>query len=151
MDYYKVLEINPPATRDDLDKAYRRMVVKWHPDRHPVEKKAHAREVFKNIGEAYRILIGEQHNTETDYRYQYRDAAVEDLFRDFFEQVDRATAGMNDYYKRRNKRYTAEQEGRMYEGAPCPMECGGRLVKRRNRKTGEEFLGCSNYPKCKGY
>lgn len=30
----------------------------------------------------------------------------------------------------------------------CP-QCGGKLVKRKNRSTGESFLGCDNYPKCK--
>ena len=31
----------------------------------------------------------------------------------------------------------------------CPMSgCGGRLVVRINTDTEEEFLGCSNYPKC---
>jgi ssDNA-binding Zn-finger/Zn-ribbon topoisomerase 1 len=28
-------------------------------------------------------------------------------------------------------------------------QCGGKLVRRKNRATGETFLGCSNYPKCK--
>ena len=28
--------------------------------------------------------------------------------------------------------------------------CGGTRVKRVNGKTGQEFLGCSNFPKCKG-
>jgi len=30
----------------------------------------------------------------------------------------------------------------------CPY-CHGKLIKRMNRKTGEEFLGCTKYPKCK--
>ncbi|MEE1043854.1 MAG: topoisomerase DNA-binding C4 zinc finger domain-containing protein [Olegusella sp.] len=30
----------------------------------------------------------------------------------------------------------------------CPR-CGGKLLKRRNNKTGKYFLGCSNYPDCR--
>lgn len=31
----------------------------------------------------------------------------------------------------------------------CP-DCGARMVERTNRKTGESFLGCSQYPECTG-
>lgn len=34
------------------------------------------------------------------------------------------------------------------EGDDCPDCDDGKLVKRLNRGTGEDFLGCSNYPKC---
>ncbi|MFW9990763.1 MAG: DNA topoisomerase [Candidatus Odinarchaeota archaeon] len=33
------------------------------------------------------------------------------------------------------------------EDSPCPR-CGGKLVVRKNKKTGNNFLGCSSYPKC---
>lgn len=32
---------------------------------------------------------------------------------------------------------------------PCP-ECGGPMKERTNRSTGEIFLGCSDFPKCRG-
>lgn len=35
------------------------------------------------------------------------------------------------------------------DAAPCPR-CGGALVQRVNRSTGQRFLGCSNFPKCRG-
>lgn len=35
------------------------------------------------------------------------------------------------------------------DSAPCPR-CGGALVQRVNRSTGQRFLGCSNFPKCRG-
>ncbi len=38
-----------------------------------------------------------------------------------------------------------------YAGDPCPKGCDGTLVLRKNRTTGVEFLGCSSFPKCKGY
>ena len=36
----------------------------------------------------------------------------------------------------------------MHPDAECP-DCGARPVYRRNRATGEEFIGCSAYPKCR--
>jgi len=40
---------------------------------------------------------------------------------------------------------------RHHVGDSCPKGCGGTLVVRYNRTTGEPFLGCSSFPKCKGY
>ncbi len=37
----------------------------------------------------------------------------------------------------------------MVESQPCPR-CGSRMVVRRNRQTGEGFLGCTRYPECRG-
>ena len=39
----------------------------------------------------------------------------------------------------------------IHAGDPCPKGCGGFLVLRRNKTTGKGFLGCSSFPKCKGY
>ncbi len=37
----------------------------------------------------------------------------------------------------------------MLENLVCP-ECGGRMVSRTNKATGQRFWGCGNYPTCKG-
>ena len=44
------------ATEDDIKRAYRKLVMRWHPDRHPPEKKAFAEERFKRIQKAYKEL-----------------------------------------------------------------------------------------------
>lgn len=38
-----------------------------------------------------------------------------------------------------------------HAGDSCPKGCGGTLVVKYNRATGEPFLGCSSFPKCRGY
>eukprot|EP01098_Paradermamoeba_levis_P008599 TRINITY_DN3561_c0_g1_i2.p1 TRINITY_DN3561_c0_g1~~TRINITY_DN3561_c0_g1_i2.p1 ORF type:complete len:348 (-),score=94.32 TRINITY_DN3561_c0_g1_i2:114-1157(-) len=55
-DYYAVLKISRTATSDEIKKAYRKMALKWHPDRNPDNKK-HAEEKFKEIAEAYEVLM----------------------------------------------------------------------------------------------
>lgn len=52
MDYYEVLKVDRNASEDDLKKAYRKLAMKWHPDKNPIEKKE-AEAKFKQISEAY--------------------------------------------------------------------------------------------------
>nr|CAB3238741.1 dnaJ homolog subfamily B member 4-like [Phallusia mammillata] len=52
-DYYKVLGLTKSASEDDIKKAYRKMALKYHPDKN---KSAGAEEKFKEVAEAYEIL-----------------------------------------------------------------------------------------------
>ena len=51
VDYYNVLKVGRNATDDDLKKAYRKLAMKWHPDKNPNNKKE-AEAKFKQISEA---------------------------------------------------------------------------------------------------
>lgn len=58
-DYYKILGINKNASEDEIKKAYKKLALQWHPDRHANEsedKKKEAEEKFKEIAEAYSVL-----------------------------------------------------------------------------------------------
>lgn len=59
VDYYKVLQIDRNAKDDDLKKAYRKLAMKWHPDKNPNNKKD-AEAKFKTISEAYDVLSDPQ-------------------------------------------------------------------------------------------
>lgn len=54
-DFYDILEIKKNATDEDIKKAYRRLALKWHPDRNP-DNVTEANEKFKKISEAYHTL-----------------------------------------------------------------------------------------------
>lgn len=62
--YYEVLGVDRGASQDDIKKAYRRLAMKYHPDRNPGDKAAE--EKFKQIGEAYAILSDEQKRAAYD-------------------------------------------------------------------------------------
>lgn len=53
-DYYSVLGINKKASADEIKKAFRKLAVKYHPDRNPGDKQAENK--FKEISEAYEVL-----------------------------------------------------------------------------------------------
>lgn len=53
-DYYEVLGVSRDASAEDIKKAYRKMALKYHPDRNPGD--AAAEEKFKEAAEAYDVL-----------------------------------------------------------------------------------------------
>ncbi len=53
-DYYEVLGVNRNATNDELKKAYRKLALKYHPDKNPGDKTAEQR--FKEAANAYGVL-----------------------------------------------------------------------------------------------
>ncbi|WOK97260.1 hypothetical protein Cni_G05968 [Canna indica] len=59
VDYYKILGVDKGAKDDDLKKAYRKLAMRWHPDKNPNSKKE-AEAKFKQISEAYEVLSDPQ-------------------------------------------------------------------------------------------
>jgi curved DNA-binding protein len=83
-DYYQILGVNRQAGSDDLKKAYRRLAVRYHPDRNPGDRQAEDK--FKEISEAYAVLSDADNRRNYD-RFGHEGLAGhysrEDLFRNF--------------------------------------------------------------------
>lgn len=71
-DYYEVLGISKSATASEIKKAYRKMAIKYHPDKNPDNKEAE--EKFKQAAEAYEVLSDDNKKARYD---QYGHAAFE--------------------------------------------------------------------------
>ena len=54
-DYYEVLSVTRTATEEEVKRSYRKLAVKYHPDKNPDDP--HSEEKFKELGEAYDVLI----------------------------------------------------------------------------------------------
>lgn len=93
-DYYRTLGLNRNATQEGIKKAYRRLALKYHPDRNPNDREAE--EVFKEIGEAYAVLSDPEKRKTYDrfgsgqfrQRFQPEDIVRGFSFKDFFREFD---------------------------------------------------------------
>ena len=71
-DYYEVLGVSKNATESEIKKAYRKLAIKYHPDKNPDDKEAETK--FKEAAEAYEVLS----NSEKKQRYdQFGHAGVD--------------------------------------------------------------------------
>ena len=64
-DYYAILGVPKTASEEEIRKAYKKMALKWHPDRNRENKEA-AEKQFKEVAEAYEVLSDKQKRTIFD-------------------------------------------------------------------------------------
>lgn len=76
-DYYKILGVSENATTEEIKQAYKKLAMKYHPDRNPGDKEAE--EKFKEINEAYSVLSDPEKRKQYDQlrrigtAYEYKD------------------------------------------------------------------------------
>jgi DnaJ-class molecular chaperone len=110
-DYYKLLEVDRDASEEQIRKSYRKLALKYHPDRNPGYPEAE--EHFKKIAEAYGVLIDPVKRSEYDrwlgtgaqervagggFRYSqeeilqdlFKDPRFSQVFRDLFREFEKA-------------------------------------------------------------
>jgi len=93
-DYYKILEISPESGENDIRKAYRKLALKYHPDKHQEseESRLAAENTFKDISEAYSVLSDPKKKQRYDSGADLEDLAgpgemhvnVNEIFQQFF-------------------------------------------------------------------
>ena len=64
-DYYSILEVPKSATDDEIKKSYRKLALKWHPDKNQ-NNREEAEQKFKDIAEAYSVLSDKKKRAEYD-------------------------------------------------------------------------------------
>jgi len=163
-DYYEVLGVNRDAAEEDLKKAYRRLAMKWHPDRNPDNPRAE--EHFKEAKEAYEVLCDAQKRSAYD---QFGHAGVDphaaagagagmgghfgDIFSDIFGEIfGGARGGRSTVFRGADLRYnleiSLEQAAHGFETKvriPAMSSCD--ICKGSGARPGTQPTTC---PACRG-
>ena len=92
-DYYEVLGVDKSASADEIKKAYRKLVIKYHPDKNPGDKEAE--EKFKEAAEAYSVLSDADKKARYD---QFGHAGVEGAGPDFSGGFGNLNDILNDLF-----------------------------------------------------
>ena len=92
-DYYEVLGVDKSASADEIKKAYRKLAVKYHPDKNPGDKEAE--EKFKEAAEAYSILSDADKKAKYD---QFGHAGVDGAGPDFSGGFGNLNDILNDLF-----------------------------------------------------
>ena len=162
-DFYEILGINRDASNDEIKKAYRKLAMKYHPDRNPDNPKAE--EQFKEAKQAYEILSDAQKRAAYD---QYGHAGVDpqagmggagaggfaDAFSDIFGDIfGGGRGGRSNVYRGADLRYnleiSLEEAARGSESRiriPTMEEC--EPCNGSGAKKGTEAKTC---PTCNGH
>ena len=98
--YYEILEVNRKASKEVIEKAYKVLAKKYHPDQHVGNKQRYAEQKMKEINEAYEVL------TDEFLKEQY-DAELEKEIEKFYTQKYQKG---NDNSNRENQANTIRKE-----------------------------------------
>ena len=94
--YYKILGINKNASDQEIKKAYKKMALKYHPDKN---KSPDANEKFKEISEAYQILTTRDKIPNLNNNFdQTNFVDAEELFNQFFKSSSIFSSAFNDNF-----------------------------------------------------
>lgn len=156
-DYYKVLGVNKASTQDEIKKAYRKLAVKYHPDKNKGDRKAE--EQFKEISEAYEVIGDPEKRKKYDSvgqnwqqfagqgPFHYSDKRAPDNFDDSTDPFGRS--GFSDFFEslfggmgRGGHNYNFEFEGahdltadisitleEAYHGTKRVIDLGGEKIR----------------------
>lgn len=98
-EYYQILELQNNATDEEVKKAYKKMAIKYHPDKHASsseQEKKEAEEKFKKIAEAYEVLTNKEKHMPSFAQGNFRRGAIDphEIFNQIFKDMNLGNQGV---------------------------------------------------------
>ena len=120
MNYYKILEVDKDASSEVIEKAYKTLAKKYHPDLQESNMKQEAEEKLKLINQAYEILSNPDSRTKYDMTLKQEDFSEEDFNRlseenrNLYNEINNLKHNTNNYYNNPPNTNTSSYEDAEY-------------------------------------
>ena len=125
-DYYKILGLEKNASSDEIKKQYKKLAVKWHPDKN-INNKEVAEKKFKEISEAYEILMDDNKKNNIN---------INNFFNLFTKNIyDTITDLLNLNFKKFKKKHIKIYNNRIFEFILLFIKHILNIFIRKNRIT----------------
>ena len=121
--YYEILEVNKKASKEVIEKAYKVLVKKYHPDLYTGQKKNYAEKKIKEINEAYSVLtdqfMKEQYDSELEKQEQaelykkYNEKQTDNNLNDNVNSINNNKKENKNYKSQQNKKEVDDFNERM--------------------------------------
>ncbi len=145
--YYEILEVSREAILDEIRTAYRRLAIKYHPDKNPGDKVAEDR--FKQISEAYQVLADQEKRQLYDL---YGDAGLAGLelggldgFEEIFSSFGEAFEDFFNFGRSRDRQEQPQSGADLRQPVVISLEEAARGLE--TSVTVKRRVGC---PRCRG-
>lgn len=133
---YDILEVSKKASKEVIDKAYKTLAKKHHPDLQSAENRAYAEEMMKKINEAYDILSDEEKRSAYDRKLEEQEEQAI-----HYENMNYSNQNQNNSYRQQsveNESKSDEFDWRSQFAKLSPKE-QKRLIKKIEKEANEEY------------
>ena len=133
---YDILEVSRKASKEVIDKAYKTLEKKYHPDLQTSENREYAEEMMKKINDAYDILSNEEKRNEYDRKLEEQEEQAI-----HYENMNYSNQNQNNIYRQQtveNESKSDEFDWRSQFANLSPKE-KKRLIKKIEKEANEEY------------
>lgn len=133
---YDILEVSRKASKEVIDKAYKTLAKKYHPDLQTSENREYAEEMMKKINEAYDILSNEEKRSAYDRKLEEQEEQAI-----HYENMNYSNQNQNNIYRQQtveNESKSDEFDWRSQFANLSPKE-KKRLIKKIEKEANEEY------------
>lgn len=100
--YYQILQVDPNASSEIIDKAYKTLIKKYHPDLQTEENKVYATEMIKKLNEAYEVLSNDEKRRLYDINLNKNNISIEEYNNLYDQNIELKNQLNNNINKQKN-------------------------------------------------